>query len=803
MPLLYSTIMSHLDQQYDQYYNETNNRPYQGMHVDDRNSRKGYEQSYPPYNRNQEQHERNRDTTNRNSGTPYGVMDDRPRNNQRYPNNYPSRSKQDDDSDLIKFNEPIPMYNGVSDSGSCIDDRKHERKSNQSSQRIINPEKGNYGIESIMNRGASTRRASDEEPYDEPKYPESRRRSCGDTTFHQSYYHPSECSNHEDDSFVESVTPGQRRSYNASSYEDYGRGGGSSKLNVGLKQDVRNEIRIDELSIYDDSSLPATSRYDASRGRGRGLGRGMGGVSGDLSKPPSSRFGESSISSQSLFDNPNYKDPYQAPQRQPSRQQPPSKPPQRNSTLTYSDYYDDSQSIISNSKHSISEYTSNEEGSILDQIIDDLPNGGEWYDTKVHATNLGVKLYAPEQLTQSLYEDVDYDILQILKERPVIGYIFQNSPLKKCHTLIGDILLAINNVEVTTPEDASALLQKAERPLKLLFYTPEFKLNMNEGFHMVKYDSNSIDAPSNAKQWKPKYVVIGGLIAKAPYIMSMYRSKADYDTAVRETFAKKPISVKIKQFSLMGASFEYNNNSFQSVFYDKEPKPWYYFVILPPMDAHKKGNVLFTHPIKIASVLEPALVRMFKAIQRSMLKVSNMDGSSGTTGYNMNSTIYDNGSTYYSSGMTSYQDNASTYHSIATGKYTSATPHDPSVMYQSYSSGINGGSKMHDFLDDESSYYTRQPSTGYQHDSYNTKGMRSQDSYYGGGHSTSTTNQDSYYNSSGNQRSHQDSYYNGRGGGSHHQDSYYDDNTSDYYGSNSVDSSHHPSRRGKFNRGFS
>merc|ERR1712151_417555 len=137
---------------------------------------------------------------------------------------------------------------------------------------------------------------------------------------------------------------------------------------------------------------------------------------------------------------------------------------------------------------------------------------------------------------------------------------------------------------------------------------------------MVKYDSNSIDAPTSAKNWKPKWVVVGGLIAKAPYIISMYRSKQDYDQAVRETFARKPISVKIKQFSLLHSTF--SSNAFSSVFYDKEPKSWLSFVLIPPPDAKKKGNA-FQHPIKIASVHEHSLVKIYSAIQRAILKMTN------------------------------------------------------------------------------------------------------------------------------------------------------------------------------------
>lgn len=35
-----------------------------------------------------------------------------------------------------------------------------------------------------------------------------------------------------------------------------------------------------------------------------------------------------------------------------------------------------------------------------------------------------------------------------------------------------------------------------------------------EGENMVIYDTRETEAPNGAKEWKPKYVVIGGIIAR-------------------------------------------------------------------------------------------------------------------------------------------------------------------------------------------------------------------------------------------------------------------------------------------------
>ena len=53
---------------------------------------------------------------------------------------------------------------------------------------------------------------------------------------------------------------------------------------------------------------------------------------------------------------------------------------------------------------------------------------------------------------------------------------------------------------------------------------PNTTVVVAEGEHMVKYNTKDTGAPNSAKDWKPKYVVIGGIIAQ-PWMMNMYRSK--------------------------------------------------------------------------------------------------------------------------------------------------------------------------------------------------------------------------------------------------------------------------------------
>ncbi len=56
---------------------------------------------------------------------------------------------------------------------------------------------------------------------------------------------------------------------------------------------------------------------------------------------------------------------------------------------------------------------------------------------------------------------------------------------------------------------------------------PELELSPAEGSHMVKYDTKTLDAPTSSVEWKAKYVVVGGIIAK-PWMLNMYYNKVNY-----------------------------------------------------------------------------------------------------------------------------------------------------------------------------------------------------------------------------------------------------------------------------------
>jgi len=154
----------------------------------------------------------------------------------------------------------------------------------------------------------------------------------------------------------------------------------------------------------------------------------------------------------------------------------------------------------------------------------DLPPGGEWYDARIFTPTLGVMFFKPQELTDSLFLQTDKTVVEGLDERPVVAFIVEGSSARSAGVELGHVLLKVNGIDVKNPKDASRLIKEGPRPLPLLFYVPDTTVVVAEGEHMVKYDTRETSAPNSAKDWKPKYVVIGGIIAQ-PWMMNMYRSK--------------------------------------------------------------------------------------------------------------------------------------------------------------------------------------------------------------------------------------------------------------------------------------
>lgn len=235
----------------------------------------------------------------------------------------------------------------------------------------------------------------------------------------------------------------------------------------------------------------------------------------------------------------------------------------------------------------------------------ELPSGGEFYDAKIFTPTLGVMFFKPQELTDSLFLQTEKELVDGLGERPVVSFIVEGSSARSAGVELGHVLLKVNGIDVKNPKEASRLIKEGPRPLPLLFYVPNTIVVVAEGEHMVKYDTKDTNAPNSHKDWKPKYVVIGGIIAQ-PWMINMYRSKSEYDIAVIETQARRPVSVKVKQFSLQGARIQNDWQGPQMVKYKNQLHPWKFIVVLPVV-----GN-----PIKISSPNLSALKPVHEGIRR-------------------------------------------------------------------------------------------------------------------------------------------------------------------------------------------
>jgi len=251
---------------------------------------------------------------------------------------------------------------------------------------------------------------------------------------------------------------------------------------------------------------------------------------------------------------------------------------------------------------------------------EELPPGGEWYDARIFTPTLGVMFFKPQELTDSLFLNTDKNIVDSLNERPVVAFIVEGSSARSAGVELGHVLLKVNGVDVKNPKEASRLIKEGPRPLPLLFYVPNAEVVVAEGEHMVKYDTRETTAPNSAKDWKPKYVVIGGIIAQ-PWMMNMYRSKSEYDIAVIETQARRPVSVKVKQFSLQGARIQNDWQGPQMVKYKNKLHPWKYIVVLP----------VARNPIKISSPNLASLKPCHEGIRRVLLAQQRDRGNTSSS----------------------------------------------------------------------------------------------------------------------------------------------------------------------------
>jgi len=238
-----------------------------------------------------------------------------------------------------------------------------------------------------------------------------------------------------------------------------------------------------------------------------------------------------------------------------------------------------------------------------------LPLGGEYYNIRVTTNLLGAIFTSANEVRNTLYKTASFQFVESLRKRPVVSFRIDGSAAETSGVGIGHVLLKVNDQPIPDTDTAVKVLSESPRPMTLEFYAPgqrQVHITKTEGMCMVKYDSRETLHPRTSREWKPKYVVIGDLLGK-PNVIYMYRSKFEYDIAVRESqTSPRTLSVKVKQFDITGARILKRGQ----VRYTNQCAPWYYFVIVRE----------FGLPIKISAESEEQLAPVYDGIAAYLAK---------------------------------------------------------------------------------------------------------------------------------------------------------------------------------------
>lgn len=247
------------------------------------------------------------------------------------------------------------------------------------------------------------------------------------------------------------------------------------------------------------------------------------GVFGNVAPPaPADPFGSSDINNSNAVVSSNQvdDDPFgvfaASPVEQPS-QQPSAAPAQ--DPWAAAGFNEVSQASL------LSASTDDEDEAPIELDTNGLPKQGDYYEARINARSLGAMFYTARDLENTLLYNMPTNVIDSLKSRPIVAYVTENSAAYNAGVHLGHCILSINGTEVSDPDECADVIRNASRPMNIRGYVmPELEVSLAEGKHTVKYDKKEMRAPSSTLEWKEKYVVVGGIVAK-PFVLNMYRSK--------------------------------------------------------------------------------------------------------------------------------------------------------------------------------------------------------------------------------------------------------------------------------------
>ena len=158
-----------------------------------------------------------------------------------------------------------------------------------------------------------------------------------------------------------------------------------------------------------------------------------------------------------------------------------------------------------------------------------FPAGGKYYETRINTVALGALFMTATELKNDFYREMPLNLIDALNSVPVISYVMEKSGAVHGGLEVGHVIARVNDDSPRNPAECANMIKYQSRPLKLTVYIPpNLKLSSSDLSCKVKYDTRDLVAPVSPFEWKAKYVVLGGVVAK-PYALNMYRNKVSLD----------------------------------------------------------------------------------------------------------------------------------------------------------------------------------------------------------------------------------------------------------------------------------
>jgi len=136
------------------------------------------------------------------------------------------------------------------------------------------------------------------------------------------------------------------------------------------------------------------------------------------------------------------------------------------------------------------------------------------------------------------------------RERTVVTLVVDGGEAERKGVTVGSLLVSINGVDVSdkTYKETLELIKSPERPMLVLFEKESLTEEVLAGYFFVS-KGPFFSTPTSMENWKRKYVVLGGPIAKKN-VLQIYDSKKAYHNTVVALFQRKRPYNRVKTYPL-------------------------------------------------------------------------------------------------------------------------------------------------------------------------------------------------------------------------------------------------------------